>query len=173
MKHSELFIAPPYANSYFDLVQENTLDDAMQNSIHHLQEIDITLWEKLDQKSYFPGKWTLNELLQHLIDTERIIVYRATTFARQDLIELPGFDENFYAAHSYANERSIEDLLQELIAVRISTYYFFKSLNSKVIHTVGKINGNDFSINSLGFFIIGHEIHHFNVIKNQYLSLIA
>ncbi|MCO5233224.1 MAG: DinB family protein [Chitinophagales bacterium] len=172
MKHSDLFIAPSYANSYFDRVQEDNLIEAIQNSIKRLQEIDILQWEKLDQKSYFPGKWTLNELLQHLIDTERIITYRATTFARQDLIELPGFDEDYYVAHSYANDRTIEELLQELIAVRISTFYFFKSLNPRVIHTVGKINGNDFSINSLGFFIIGHAIHHFNVITSRYLPLL-
>jgi hypothetical protein len=172
MKHSEYLIASNYAHQYIDLVEENDLLEAFKNSIKNLQALPVDQYELLHQSSYFPGKWTLNELLQHMIDTERIMTYRALTFARKDLIELPSFNEDSYALQSHANERTISELIEELVAVRISSYFLFKSFYSEDANTVGRISGNDFSVKSIGFMIIGHEIHHFNIINERYLPII-
>lgn len=172
MKHSEYLIASNYAHQYIDLVKENDLLEAFKNSIKKLQALPIEDYEKLHQSAYFPGKWTLNELLQHIIDTERIMSYRALTFARKDLIELPGFNEDSYALQSHANDRTISELIEELVAVRISSYFLFKGFFKGDVNTVGRISGNDFSVKSIGYMMIGHEIHHFNIINERYLPLI-
>ncbi len=171
MKHSEYLIASNYAYQYIDLVKENDLLEAFKNSIKKLQALPIDEYEQLHQSAYFPGKWTLNELLQHIIDTERIMSYRALTFARKDLNELPGFNEDSYVLNSHANDRTISELIEELVSVRISSYFLFKSFFKEDVNTVGKISGHDFSVKSIGFIIIGHEIHHFNVIKERYLPI--
>ena len=173
MKHSEYLIASNYAHQYIDLVAENDLLEAFKNSIKKLQALPVDQYELLHQSSYFPGKWTLNELLQHMIDTERIMSYRALTFARKDLIELPSFNEDSYALQSHANERTISELIEELVAVRISSYFLFKSFINDDVNTVGRFSGNDFSVKSIGFIIIGHEKHHFNIINERYLPIIS
>lgn len=171
MKHSEYLIASNYAHQYIDLVEENDLLEAFKNSIKKLQALPIDEYEKLHQAAYFPGKWSLNELLQHIIDNERIMSYRAITFARKDLQELPGYNEDSYAMNSHANDRPISELIEELVAVRISTYFLFKSFINEDVNTVGRISGQDFSVKSIGFMMLGHEIHHFNIIKERYLTL--
>ncbi len=173
MKRSELLVAPPFYHGYIDSVEDDDIVMALKKSVKRLQDIPVEKWEQLHQTAYFPGKWSLNELIQHMIDTERIMCYRALTFARQDLIEIPGFNEDAYATLSYANNRSISELIEELVAVRISSYFLFKSFPDQVINTVGRANGNDISVKSFGFIILGHLIHHFKVIEERYLPLLA
>lgn len=172
MKRSDYLVAAPFYHAYINDVASDDLVNELKSSIKRLQAIPVEEWEKLHQQSYFPGKWTLNELLQHMIDTERIMCYRALTFARQDLIELPGYNEDMYATLSDANQRFINEMIEELVSVRISTYYLFKSFSPEVINTVGKANGNDISVKSLGFIILGHELHHFQVIQERYIPVI-
>ncbi len=172
MKLSELLVAPESYHEYIDSVDSDDLIQVFKESIKRLQDISIDKWEKLHRQAYFPGKWSLNEVIQHIIDTERIMCYRALTFARQDLIDLPGFNEDKYATLSFANDRPVSDLVEELVSVRISTYFLFKGFSPQAIHTVGKINGNEFSVRTLGYVIAGHESHHFKVIQERYLPLI-
>lgn len=172
MKRSEYLIAPKYTHGYIDSVEEDDVVDALKHSVKKLQSLPVEEWEQLHQTAYFPGKWTLNEVLQHIIDTERIMAYRALTFARQDLTELPGYHEDTYATLSYANHRSISELIEELVSVRISSYFLFKSFSPEVINTVGKANGCEFSVKSFGFVIVGHALHHFKVIEERYLPVI-
>ncbi|HZH68199.1 MAG TPA: DinB family protein [Chitinophagales bacterium] len=172
MKLSKQLVAPPFHHEYIDSIEGDDLVFELKNSIKRLQSIPIHEWEKLHQCSYFPGKWSLNEVIQHIIDTERIMCYRALTFARLDLLELPGFNEDAYATLSHANDRPVSDLVEELVSVRIGTYFLFKSFSPKAINTVGKVNGNDFSVRSIGFIIAGHELHHFEMIKKAYLPLL-
>lgn len=172
MKRSELLVAPLVYSEYVDAVIEDDLIEALKVSIKRLQSIPIESWEKLHQQAYFPGKWTLNEVIQHMIDTERIMCYRALTFARQDLFDLPGFNEDAYATLSHANDRPISDLVEELVSVRIGTYFFFKGLSPKAINTVGRVNGHDFSVKTIGYIITGHELHHFEVIESHYIPMI-
>jgi uncharacterized damage-inducible protein DinB len=119
---------------------------------------------------YADGKWTIKEILGHVIDDERIYVYRALRFARNDPTEIPGFDPDHYARYAGSNSRTAEDLLQELTAVRASTIAFFQSLEDDAWTRSGVANGNKVSVRALAYHIAGHELRHVNIIKERYLS---
>ena len=148
----------------------------MQNHIEaieaHIQETPAFLQsipaEKWDY-AYAPGKWTIKEVVQHLIDAERVFAYRALRFSRKDLTPLPGFDENMFAANARVNHRSPEVLIEELKTLASSSLQFFKSLEPDQIEFTGISNGNSISVNAIGFIIAGHVRHHINIIKERYL----
>lgn len=119
---------------------------------------------------YAEGKWTIKDILQHLIDCERIFAYRALRFARQDSTELPGFDENDYAASSSTERRSIADLLDEHDMVRTATEKLFESFSPDMLLRQGKANGQNVSVRALGWIIAGHAVHHAAVIRERYLQ---
>jgi uncharacterized damage-inducible protein DinB len=119
---------------------------------------------------YAEGKWTIKEVLVHIIDDERIYAYRALRFARNDTTELPGFEQDDYARHSGANERTLKDILKEYTAVRNSTIAFFNSLDQKALTRAGVANKNLVSVRALAYHIAGHELHHINIIKERYLA---
>ncbi len=118
---------------------------------------------------YAAGKWTLKEMLLHIIDTERIFAYRAVSIARGDKTPLPGFDENTYAANSMADKRSWESLLQEFAAVRQSSDLLLQSFNDEQLLQSGTTNNYPTTVNALAFIIYGHILHHIAVIKERYL----
>lgn len=113
--------------------------------------------------------WTPKEILNHLIDSERVFSYRALRFARQDKTELAGFEENNYAHESLANNRSIDDLLTEYQTTRASTIALFKSFNLNMLTSKGIAGTGEVSVRALAFLIIGHEKHHISIIKERYL----
>lgn len=118
---------------------------------------------------YAAGKWTVKEILGHIVDDERIYVYRALRFARNDPTELPGFDQDQFAAHSEANNRDIGNLLEEFTVVRQSTIAFFASLSGSALMRAGVANGNRSTVRALAYHIAGHELHHRNIITEKYL----
>ncbi|MXN89778.1 DinB family protein [Flavobacterium sp. Sd200] len=159
-----------YYDTYLPLVgNEWTLIEELEISVHSLIRFvqDIPM-DKYDYR-YAEGKWTIKDILQHLIDTERIFAYRALRFARNDSTELPGFDENLFAATANGAERKLQDLLTELSIVRQSTIMLFKSFNSEDFLKRGIASGNTASVRAIGFIIIGHQKHHLNVFKERYL----
>ena len=119
---------------------------------------------------YAEGKWTIKEIISHLIDTERIFCYRALRFARQDKTPVAGFDENDYVEASNANNRAIEELLEEYASVRAASISLFKSFSDADLLRKGMAGSGEVSVRALGFLIIGHEKHHINVIKERYLQ---
>jgi uncharacterized damage-inducible protein DinB len=119
---------------------------------------------------YAEGKWTIKEILAHIIDDERIYAYRALRFARNDQTELPGFEQDDYAAESRANVRTIEDLLNEFSAVRHSTIALFESFAEQVLTRSGIASGNIMSVRAAAYHIAGHELRHINIIKERYLD---
>lgn len=125
--------------------------------------------EKLSYR-YANDKWTIKEILAHLIDDERIYAYRALRFARNDQTELPGFEQDAYAIESGANERSLDDLLEEFAAVRRSTIALFNSFDARVLTRSGVASGNVMSVRAAAYHIAGHELRHLNVIKERYFS---
>jgi uncharacterized damage-inducible protein DinB len=160
----------PYYGTYiakvdntYTLVEE--LEISVHNFIHFVREIPM---DKYDYR-YAEGKWTIKEIIQHLIDTERIFVYRALRFSRNDSTELPGFDENDYADNVNANERSINDLLTEMSALRHANIMFFKSLKEEDLKKKGIASNNLVSVRAIGFIIIGHQNHHMQIFKERYL----
>lgn len=159
---------PVYFSRYIELVKENDVIaalDAQEDMIQHYFE---GLKDKADY-AYAPGKWTLKEMLQHIIDTERIFSFRALCFARQETQNIPGFEEDDYAANSHAAGRSWESLCEEIKAVRKSTRFLFESFSKEDYDHSGTANGKATTVVAVGFMTVGHIYHHVNVIKERYL----
>jgi len=157
-----------YFDRYTTLVPEKTLQQALKNQDPVLKEYLAKVTEDKSNYAYAPGKWTLKEMLQHMIDTERIFTYRALAIARKDPANLPGFDENLYAENSDTNRRTWELLSQEMLAVRSSTKFLFDSFSPEMMEATGTFNGNEGKVNTLGFVIPGHIYHHLMVAEERY-----
>jgi uncharacterized damage-inducible protein DinB len=146
-----------------NLIEE--LEISLHDFIRFVQNIPM---DKFDYR-YAEGKWTIKEIIQHVIDTERIFAYRALRFSRFDKTPLQSFEENDYAANTNAGGRSIQDLLTELSAVRHSNLLFYKSLSEEQLKAIGTASNNQISVRALGFVIIGHQKHHQKVFEERYL----
>lgn len=144
-----------------------------------IEELEISLHEfirfvqnipmyKFDYR-YAEGKWTIKDIIQHIMDSERIFAYRALRFSRNDQTPLPSFEENDYAINTDAGSRSIQDLLTEFSALRHSTLLFYKSLSEDQLKRIGTASGNQISVRALGFVMIGHQKHHQKVFEERYL----
>jgi uncharacterized damage-inducible protein DinB len=120
--------------------------------------------------AYGPGKWTVKQVVGHMIDAERVFGYRAMRFARNDKTELPGFDENSYVDNANFAQRSLADLLDEFQGVRASTIHFAKNLDADALTRRGTASNNPFSVRALLYIIAGHERHHAALLRERYLS---
>ena len=158
-----------YTNYIAQVSDEYSLIEELEISVHRLIKFVRELpMDKFDYQ-YAEGKWTIKEIIQHLIDSERIFAYRALRFARNDSTELSTFDENSYVNESNANKRSIQDLLTELLVVRQSSIMLFKSFSETQLLKSGIASRNLISVRALGFVIIGHQNHHQKVFEDRYL----
>ncbi len=146
------------------IIVEN-LEDTLTIFLSTLSEIPVNKHEY----RYAEGKWSIKELIQHLIDSERVFTYRALRFARNDATELGGFEQDDYVAVFEANTRDFYELLEELEMTRKSTVLLFKSFGQKELLRVGIASDNQMSVRALGYVISGHLVHHFQVIKERYL----
>ena len=155
---------------YMDKVAEDDLSAAFKNQSPVIIELLGTISEDKSLYAYDTGKWTLRELLQHMIDTERIFNYRALCIARKETVSLPGFDENKYAEYSNANRRTWAELCEEFIAVRQTTQMLYASFTDEVLEYTGLSSNNTATVKSFGFITIGHFNHHKTIIEERYLS---
>lgn len=134
----------------------------------------LTLLQQIPEEklyyAYAEGKWSLAEVLVHIIDTERIFQYRALCIARNDKTPLPGFDQDTYVPYSNADNRSRKILMEEYKAVRDSTIFLFDSFDEETIKRIGVASGSKMSVRALGFIISGHQAHHIRIIKERYLA---
>lgn len=160
---------PGYFQRYIALVQETDLTEAFSKQRSALQKLLTSINEEKSNQAYAEGKWTLKEVLQHIIDAERIFNYRALCFARGEKQNLPGFEENDYANNSFAGDRKWDELVKEFLTVRQSTEYLFSSFNQAVLENVGTANNNTNTVSGIGFLIIGHCLHHQKIIEERYL----
>jgi len=133
----------------------------------------LSLFEEIPEEklnyAYAEGKWSLAEVLIHMIDTERIFQYRALCIARNDKTPLPGFDQDTYVPYSNAANRSKSDLIEEYKAVRDSTISLFDSFDDEAIKRIGVASGSKMSVRALGFIISGHQAHHVQILRERYL----
>lgn len=160
----------PYFKNYINQVEEEFgLIEGLELGFKSLYSFYESIPEGKHKFSYVEGKWTVKEIISHLIDTERVFCYRAMRFARKDNTPLAGFDENNYAMYSGANKRSMMSLLKEYKVVRQSTIALFKSFDNDMLMSRGVAGGGEVTVRALGFLIIGHEKHHSNVIRERYL----
>lgn len=161
--------APYYAN-YVEKGNTNLsiIDGLLQQYQVVIEFFKLIPSDKLNYR-YSEGKWTVKDIILHLIDAERIFAYRALRIARNDKTELPGFEENDYVIEANASERSLSSLLEEYKMVRNSTVCLYKSFTSDQLERLGVASGSSVSVRAIGVIIQGHEKHHLEIIKERYL----
>jgi uncharacterized damage-inducible protein DinB len=162
--------APNYCHYFFDLVETNDLLNELEKSYKLTKEVFKLITFENENYSYQTNKWTIKEVLRHIIDCERVYTYRAFRFSRFDNTELSGFDENEYIEKIKQAEQSLAELIDEYENVRKSTINLFKTMTNEMLDFKGKANKVSFSPRTLGFMTIGHNIHHVNFIKTKYLN---
>ena len=159
---------PAYFNNYISQVNTDSVNEAIDI---YAKDI-ISFFKKIPQEkamhSYAPGKWTIKEMLQHIIDAERVFAYRAMSLARKEKTSLPGFDEDEYAANSKANNRNWNDMLNEFEALRQSTDLMLQSFDEEQINSGGVTNNAHNNVNAIAFVVFGHILHHKKVLEERY-----
>lgn len=160
-----------YYARYVDKVSDNTelssgFEDDKKMIIDFFSSIPK---EKLEYR-YQPGKWTIKELLQHIIDTERIFMYRFLRIARKDTTELAGFDQDIYVDPSEANNKSLEELIHEFAVTRLYSINLISSISDENLMNLGTASDSIISARACAFILLGHSIWHIEIIKERYLS---
>lgn len=170
MKRSELKFLPEFFDRYILLVNKNTeLISALKNTIDDFEKVKAQLLKYQDYR-YQPEKWTPRDILQHIIDNERVQGYRSLAFARGDQNILPGYEENLYADNTNANDRTMDDLLEEFQIIRKSNIKLYQNLTKEQLLKRGVCFEVEVTPLALGFQIIGHAIHHLNVLEERYFK---
>ena len=160
----------PYTIMYIGLLPDDGLVlQHMKDQVTATRDFILSFPEEKLTQPCAEGEWTIKEILVHIIDDERIYCYRALRFARNDATELPGFEQDDYVPYSRANARKIGDILEEYAAVREATLTFFDSLGEEALERVGVGSGNIMSVRAAAYHIAGHELHHINSTKENYL----
>ncbi len=160
---------PVFYETYINLVSEEDLSQVMRSSLEEMVDfLDGIPADKAEYR-YAEGKWSVKELLQHIIDTERIFSYRGLCIARGEQQSLPGFDEKAYARNADVSGKGLKDLKEELLTLRESVFMMYRGFSPAVLQQVGTSNNKQVTVNAIGYMIIGHVRHHFNVLKERYL----
>jgi hypothetical protein len=160
---------PVFYQNYVRRVQQYTLEEALNVSIQNYADLLKKIPEDRGLHKYAEGKWTIKELLVHILDAERIFAYRALRFARNDKTMLAGFEENLYVPESGANERSIKEIAESMRVLRLSTIDLFKTFSKEMLARTGKANNTEVSVEALGYIIAGHVLHHCSILEERYL----
>jgi len=165
----DLSRVPLFYHNYISQVPQDELSEAFNvQTPAFIQFIENIPPDKYDFR-YAEGKWTVKEVLQHIIDAERIFAYRALRFARKDPTSLPGFDENTFAANAKADKRDWNNLVEEFKSVRMSSEYLFASFDDDQLDAAGTSNNHSIYVLGIGFIVVGHSMHHVKVFKERYL----
>lgn len=172
MKKSTIATMPELYGRYIDLVEDLPINVALDKHFANIQNLNRRALEELGSLAYAPEKWTVKEVLQHLIDWERVFIYRAVVFARKEGTIPSGHDENIMAANSKANSKSVDEIIEDFLIVRSCTSSLFRSFDDENLITIGQNWNMEMSVLSVGFTIVGHQIHHFNMIQEKYLPLL-
>ena len=159
-----------YYSNYLNLVSSETelipgLKEDQKMVIDYFSSIPE---DKLEFR-YQTKKWTIKEVLQHIIDTERIFMYRLLRISRKDTTPLAGFDQDVYVDPSEANNKSIEDLIEEFSATRLFTINLVNSMSDENLKNLGSASNSPVSARACAFILLGHSIWHINIIKERYL----
>ncbi|MFQ5676180.1 MAG: DinB family protein, partial [bacterium] len=142
--------------------------EALKSQRREMLDLLSSLNEEQALYRYAEGKWSVKEIVGHLIDAERVFVYRAMCFARKETAFLPGMDENYYVKNANFDKRALADLLDEYQNVRAATISFFANMDAETGLRRGTANESEFTVRSLLCIIAGHERHHLNFLKERY-----
>lgn len=171
MKKDAINPMPAYFDRYINKTDDVTLSEAIAISLEELDAVPLEKWKAIGDKVYAPGKWTIKDILQHLIDTERIFTYRALAFARGEKGQVLSYEEDLYAREADTRSRTLEDLLAELKLVHRSFQVMIESFSSENLLRNGRGFSGEYNALAIGFMMPGHQRWHFDVITEKYLPL--
>ena len=159
---------PVFYKGYIDTVSNDVLAE-LEHQVDLFPALLRSISAQKASFAYAEGKWTVKELVGHIIDTERIMAYRALRFARNDATALAGFEEHDYVINAHFADRSLESMAQEFEYLRKANLYLIRSLNETELNRTGISNGMPISVKALVFIIAGHLNHHIRILKERYL----
>ncbi len=160
----------PYYATYVDKVGDGDIFSILSAQLHHTLALLRPLTDEQGNYQYAEGKWSIKEVVGHIVDSERIFCYRALRGARADEQPLPGFEQDDYVDAANFNNRSLEGLLDEFSHVRTSNLLFFKSLSATDLMRTVVASNVVFTVRALLYIIAGHELHHVQVLNEKYLQ---
>lgn len=164
---------PAHFDVYINQVEDIDLNYALERSMQQLNDLDISQLKTLGNSVYAPGKWTIPQIMQHIIDCERVFAYRALRLSRNDKTPLAGFDQELFMKNTNPIQRNLESLLAELKIVTQSTILLYQSFNDEMLLRTGICSNTEMTPLSLGFTIAGHQIHHLKIVEERYLPLLT
>lgn len=157
-----------YYKHYVDLAVEKAHSHYFQEQVNMIEHLLSRVNKEQEDFAYESGKWTIRQLLRHIIDTERIFLFRAVAVSRGEQQDLPGFEQDDYVQNGPEIEANLSDLLKEFRAARSSTEWFYKNLSDRDWKRSGTANGASVSSRALAYLIIGHAEHHYNILRDRY-----
>lgn len=160
-----------FLSNYVEQAKTEDLIEGLTASYVFITGMIQGLTEEQLLHRYEPGKWSIKEVMVHMMDAERIFSYRALRFARQDKTVLPGFDEKQYTISAKADSRNINSIIAEYTSLRTATIDLFKTFDEEALQQRGIASGQEVSVRALGYVILGHEVHHQKIIRERYLAL--
>lgn len=164
---------PSFYQPYLDVLGDVELFDILERQLGNFPKFLDSLPEEKFGFAYADGKWTLAEVLVHILDTERVFQYRALRLMRGDKTPLPGFDQDLFVPNSNAAKRTKKSIIEEYATVRQSTMALFETMDRLDLHKIGSVSNGTMSVAAIGFIICGHQKHHRNVIRERYLGMSA
>lgn len=170
-KRSDIDPMPEYFDRYINLVEDVALLEAFDASIAAIDALDMDLLDSIAHQAYEPGKWTVNSVIQHIADFERILSYRALVYARRAGIVPQSIDETLVAENANTSHRTAREVVDDLRAARVATRELFASFDQEMLDTLGLCWKYEMQVLAMGFNIIGHQIHHFRVLEERYYPL--
>jgi uncharacterized damage-inducible protein DinB len=169
MRRPELNEYAPYYEGYIKNVIGNDPLMNLENQYQEIQSILQSLTEEVANYAYMKGKWTIKQVLGHIVDTERVMSYRAFCISRKEKQSLPGFEQDDYVKEANFNQRTITNLLEDYRTVRKSTISLFKNFTGAMLNQKGIADGKEVSVLALLYIITGHEMHHLKILREKYL----
>lgn len=160
----------PYYEGYVSLVPEEEIIPVLDRQSEELQQALRPVPEERGMYAYGDGKWTIKELLGHIIDGERMFAYRVFRIGRGDQTPIEGFEQDGYIENAHSNRRSFSELLEEFDLLRRANMHFFKNLTNDAWIRTGTANGREISVRALAYIMAGHVRHHIVVLRSRYLS---
>ena len=158
----------PYYQKYIDLAKGNSVEEIINNHNKEVADFYNNLPEEKSHYAYADDKWTVNDVIQHVIDAERVFSYRALRISRKDETPLPGFEENNYAKNAGAANRSMSSLKEEFAALRTATDLLLQSFTAEQLGQRGTASNNTVTVNAIAFIMFGHLLHHKNILQERY-----
>ena len=160
----------PYYERYVSLVPEGNVLKALEQQLDETLALLRSIPESQADSRYAPGKWSIKELVGHLIDSERIFAYRALRFSRNDHTPLPGFEQDDYIRNAAFDKCRLSDLASEFEHMRRGNLYMFRQLDEEAWQRRGMANDAEVSVRALAYIMAGHELHHVGILKTRYLA---